>query len=81
MFPEHKCGLYVTHNEHRDYYESIEAYIKDRDVEFESEDEKAKSIATDSLWSIQWYPRTPVGFCIVYASTFEEALRLANESE
>lgn len=42
-----------------------------------SEEERLKAIRENSVWSIQWYPETPVGFCCVGASTFEAAARFA----
>lgn len=37
-------------------------------------------IAANSIWSAQWYPDTPVGFCVLHAPTFE-ALREALERQ
>lgn len=37
--------------------------------EFVSEDERAEALRTNSVWSIQWYPETPVGFCDLKASS------------
>ena len=69
-FPEHKCGLYLTHNDHRDVYESVYDYY--RDVEdFISPEEYQKCVDTDNVWSLQWYPETPIGFCIIRAASLE----------
>jgi len=67
--PEHKCGLYLTHNEHRDVYETVEEFYNVED--FISIEELAKAIAEDSVWVLQWYPNTPVGFNRIAASTLE----------
>jgi len=67
--PEHKCGLYLSHNDHRDYYETVEEYYNRE--QFISDQEWEKAVATDSVWTLQWYPDTPVGFYIVSASTLE----------
>lgn len=80
-FPEHKCGLYLTHNEHRDNYEKIENYIKDNEIEFDSPEEKQKSIDSDEIWVLQWYPNTPVSFIYFAAASLEEVLRLANKGD
>ena len=67
--PEHKCGLHLTHNEHRDVYESIENFY---DVEdFISEQEWHKAVEQDSVWVLQWYPETPIGFCRIAAASLE----------
>lgn len=81
--PEHKCGLFLTHNEHRDYYEPLAQYIESGDLAdtFESPEAMQRAIDTDEHWHLQWYPRTPVSFYEVSAPTLEELLRLANEDE
>jgi hypothetical protein len=82
-FPAHEAGLHLTHNEHRNYYETVEQYIEDNGLadSFESEDEMRKAIKDDSLWVLQWYPVTPVGFNRVAASTLYDVMRLANRPE
>jgi len=67
--PEHKCGLYLTHNEHRDFYETVEKSYKADD--FVSPEEWRKAVAEDSVWVLQWYPDTPIGFYRIAASTLE----------
>lgn len=79
--PKHACGLYLSHNEHRDYYESATEWIGNQDAPFKDDESKARAIATDSVWVLQWYPRTPVGFRIIAAPTLEEALDWAAEIE
>ena len=74
--PEHKCGLYLEHNAHKDVYETIEEYYDPED--FVSREEWMKAVETDSVWHLQWYPDTPIGFYTVCASTLdavEEAIR------
>lgn len=80
--PEHKCGLYLTHNEHRDLYQKLEKWIVDNDAteDFADDAARQRAIETDECWVLQWYPDTPVGFCRVAAPTLEEALALANAS-
>jgi hypothetical protein len=78
-FPAHKCGLYLTHNQHRDYYEPLDEYLSEREFAdtFESPEAMQRAIDTDEHWHLQWYPDTPVGFCHVSAPTLAEVLRLA----
>ena len=74
--PEHKCGLYLEHNSHKDVYETIEESCDPGD--FVSEKEWLKAVEDNSVWRLQWYPDTPIGFYIVCASTLEaveEAIR------
>jgi hypothetical protein len=73
-FPDHKCSLTLTHNAHRDYYESVEqweAKLKECgsmdgagpvEIGWVSVEQRDKAIATDNVWEIQWYPDTPIGF-------------------
>lgn len=81
--PNHKCGLYLTHNEHRDYYESAEVYLDNNitRIDFESPEHRQRCIDTDNIWVLQWYPNTPVGFNCVGAPTLEELLDFANREE
>ena len=67
--PEHKCGLHLSHNEHRDVYETIEQFYDSED--FISQEEWQESIAKDSVWVLHWYPETPIGFTRIAASTLE----------
>lgn len=71
--PAHKCGLYLTHNEHKDLYESAEDWIENRQFEddFVSPEEMQKAIAENSVWRLQWYPDTPVGFYSIAAASLE----------
>lgn len=73
-FPTRAGGLTLKHNDHKGVYESAEKYANNeflRDA-WESEEEKQKAILEDSIWTLQWYPETPVGFCVIAASTLEK---------
>ena len=52
-------------------------------IEWLSDDDRLKAIADNSVWTIQWYPNTPVGFSCVGASTLAgavaAAIRMAKE--
>ena len=67
--PEHKCGLHLSHNEHRDVYETVEQFYE-ADC-FVSPEEWRKAVAEDSVWVLHWYPDTPIGFYRIAASTLE----------
>ena len=67
--PEHKCGLYLSHNEHKDVYESIQDFYDAKD--FVSLEEYIKAIDENSVWKLHWYPDTPIGFYIICASSLE----------
>jgi hypothetical protein len=86
-FPKHECGLTLEHNSHKDYYETVEQYLAVRYSHCETEPfdwaegEREKAIATNELWVMQWYPRTPIGFLAVAASTFEMLMAAVDEAE
>lgn len=48
-------------------------------IDWASEEERQAALRENSVWTIQWYPRTPVGFYCVAASTFEAAAKYALE--
>lgn len=81
--PNHKSGLYLEHNDHRNVYETIEEWLSQRDDMYQWKDEESKqrAIATDEIWTLQWYPVTPIGFYAIAAPTLEELLKLAEEVE
>jgi hypothetical protein len=81
--PEHKASLHITHNQHKDYYETVESYTgnfgSDRES-WVSDEQKKKSLETQELWELQWYPLTPVGsYCLWGADLdvlIEEAFKI-----
>lgn len=76
-FPKHKCGLYLTHNEYKDYYQTIEQAIEEQDArntEWVTPTERQKAIETGSIWVLQWYPDTPIGFFTAAASDLDVLL-------
>jgi len=80
--PKHKCGLYLTHNKHKDFYKTAEEEIIDQQaVDWESEEAKQKAIDTNEIWELQWYPDTPIGSYCIAAPTLEELLKFAENEE
>lgn len=69
MLPAHKCGLFITHNEHKDYYKTVAETLEDEVIgetcdelnNFVTAVERQKAIETDEMWTLQWYPETPIG--------------------
>lgn len=87
LFPEHKCGLVLEHNAHRGYYQSAEDWCKEQEerseggmYEWGSHEAKARAIATDEIWTLQWYPESPVSFKAAAAPTLPELLELASHT-
>lgn len=72
--PEHKASLCLEHNEHKSSYETIEEwahFLGLEDEEWAAPEEREKAIREDSLWMLQWYPDTPIGFYRIAASSLE----------
>lgn len=44
------------------------------DISWVSDEERAKAIAENTIWTLRWYPNTPVGFCRVSASSLAALL-------
>lgn len=80
-FPNHKCGLHLCHNEHKNYYQSVESFVEEGDFIFESDEAKQLCINSDEIWTLQWYPDTPVGSYTVAAPSFYRVLELSNKVE
>ena len=77
--PPHKCGLYLEHNQYKDFYDSIEKGVASLDS-WVSEEERQKALATGEIWVLQWYPDTPVGFNRLAASSLEMVMENARQS-
>jgi hypothetical protein len=70
--PKHAAGLYITHNDHKSVYESIDDHYDYLDnCEWVSPEEKLKAIELNSVWELHWYPDTPIGSYKVVASSLE----------
>lgn len=84
IFPKHEASLHLTHNQHKAYYETVESAIESgtyRDVKWVSPEQRQKSIESDSVWEIQWYPNTPIGSHTLLACDLEMLLEMARAME
>lgn len=68
--------LVLTYNGHACNYQTVaEAVEQDHwHGDWISDEEREKAIATNSAWTLQWYPDTPVGFYKSSASTLSALL-------
>ena len=72
---KHKpLNLYIEYNDHKSSYETVEEYILERDIKDEEIIDKEECIKNDTIYSLQIYPITPIGFYIIYASSLEKAI-------
>lgn len=78
-------SIHIEFNEHSSDYETAANAVQDMDDQdigrWVSEEEKQKAIATNSIWRMQWYPNTPVGFCALMASSLEAVVNTALKVE
>jgi hypothetical protein len=71
-----RAGIYLSINEHKDYYETIEdhfnnnPFIKD-DL---TQEELDRIVKADCLVELQFYPSTPITFYRVYGTSIDEVL-------
>ncbi len=78
LMPEHKCGLYLSHNQHLGFYANIADYIRPRKwVVWKDNESKQRVIDTGEIWELQWYPKTLEAFYCVAAPTLPELLELS----
>ena len=79
LLPAHKASLSIIHNKHLDYYESAKTQIE-RDDDYYHPDsfpegERDKCITANEIWTLHYYPETPIGFNLIHASKLEALLR------
>lgn len=82
-FPKHKCSMTLSHNDHLDYYTTVENELGQlyHAEDFVSDEQRRKAIETNECWTIQWYPRTPVGFYVLHAADLDVLMAAALEYE
>lgn len=87
-FPDHKCGLTLEHNPHTAYYETVAQWLSrpEREGEddfyaWQSNEARQRAIDTNEVWTLQWYPDTPIGFIAIAAPTLDELLAFASSDE
>lgn len=77
-----KCGIHITVNEHRDYYESVEQHLENLESFGDLEippDVRQKMIGLNTVVQVQFYPDTPIGFYRIFHYDLPTALRLSAE--
>ena len=82
-FPAHKAALHLTHNDHLSVYQTVAESIERGEFGYHSwvsDEQKQKAIETNDCWFVQWYPDTPVGFCLLAAADLDVLLAAASAS-
>ena len=75
-------SLSIEFNRHKAHYDTAAVAIRDgtyRNAEWVSIAEKQNAIEKDSVWTLQWYPDTPIGFYELAASSLDAVIRAALE--
>ncbi len=78
-----KCGVHLTVNQHRDYYQTAEEALKEKEgyecpPEIEPE-VRAAMIDKNVIIDLQFYPHTPIGSYSIYHYDLDMALDEALE--
>ena len=71
-----KASIEISVNEHKDYYESVEQYINEDDREDIDKEVFEEMIKRDIIVRVQAYPRTPIGFFVVYHYDIDKAIEI-----
>jgi hypothetical protein len=76
-------SLRITFNDHTVNYQDARTWWETASdderglADWASDEEREKALLLNSVWLIQWYPQTPIGFNAVWASSFEAAAKVA----
>ena len=69
---DHACN-YVKAKD----WDQYDAGNDDCRIDWVSEDERAMAVENNTVWTLQWYPNTPVGFCCIGASSLSTLIAAA----
>ena len=84
-FPGHKVCLTLQHNPGRVFHDDVRQWINTKNHgdqwDWKDEEQKQRAIDTNEVWTLDWYPRTPISFYSIAAPTLRELLEFAEEVE
>lgn len=72
-----KASVTLTVNDHRTEYINVQQYLE-RDEDVTPEDLR-RMIEAGTIYELQFYPDTPVGFYRVYGISFDEVVQKAGD--
>ena len=72
---------FISHNDHKTVYMSAEPWISENLEDWRDNASRQCAIEADEIWTLQWYPATPIGFYTASAPTLEECITWALEIE
>lgn len=82
-FPKH-INMHIEHQPHASCFQTVEEWLKENKLSGYSDttpEDEHKMIESDSIWTIQWYPDTPVGFYSVAAASLERCVEISKLEE
>ena len=79
-----KCSISLEINKHKDYYQTTKQaideinLIKENTIDIEME---KRMIEDDTIIILQYYPETPIGFRVIYGTSYKEVMDKANATD
>lgn len=70
-----QCSIHLEFNPHKDFYESAESYVSNQ---FTSAELEGVDLEKD-IWTLQFYPHTPIGFYRLIDNDLERLFERALE--
>lgn len=83
---EHSSLILSFNDGHAPNYMTAKAYYEELfdskfDCDWISEEEKQKAFDSNSVWELQWYPDTPVGFNRIIGSSLQTVVEAFKNAE
>jgi len=72
-----KASVEISVNSHKDYYETVEQHIKEKERENIGKEVFEEMVKRDIVVRVQAYPDTPIGFFVVYHYDIDKAVASA----
>lgn len=74
-------GFSFTCNDHKLCYAEIREYVKEKDDNFFSEEDKKACIDSNKIYELRWYPDSPIGSYCICAPSPERILEILKQEE
>lgn len=72
-----KASVEISVNDHKDYYETVDQYISEKEREDIKPEVFAEMVERDTIVTVQAYPDTPIGSYTIYHYDIDKAVELA----
>ena len=75
-----KASVHLDVNQHKAYYQKLDEYLNEHERKNDIDPKELEAmLAADTMYELQFYPSTPVGFYVVYGLTLESVLAQAEK--